>query len=216
MSRILVVEDDAIIAKDLESTLQRLGHSVVGIVASGCDAIRAVDEASPELVLMDIRLEGAIDGVEAAKRIGEQADVAVIYLTAHSDEATLDRAKATAPHGYLLKPFDERDLRTAIHMGLYKSMLDRRLAEREAWFSATLRSIGDGVVATDASDAVQFMNPMAERLTGWSLDEARGRPLLDVLRIDSGGEGAPTSPTAQAIAHRARVELPEGTKLVDR
>ncbi len=117
---ILIVEDEVIVAADLDHKLDRLGYTVCGRTAYGEDAVALVRELGPDLVLMDIRLAGEMDGVEAAERIRRECDVPVIYLTAHADRATLDRAKRTEPFGYILKPFDERELESHIEMALYK------------------------------------------------------------------------------------------------
>jgi hypothetical protein len=182
-ARILVAEDESLIAEELQDRLERMGHTVVSVVSSGEEAVRSVDESHPELVLMDIRLKGEMDGIEAAARIQENADTPVIYLTAHSDDATIERAKMTAPFAYLLKPFEERDLRISIELALHKGEMERQLRKSEQKYVTTLTSIGDAVIATDAEARITFMNPMAEKLTGWTLAESLGHPLEDVFRI---------------------------------
>ncbi|MDZ7385371.1 MAG: response regulator, partial [candidate division KSB1 bacterium] len=158
-ARILVVEDIAITAMDIKRRLQTLGYQVVGIAASGEDAIAKAQRERPDLVLMDIKLKGEMDGVQAAEEIRRHLDIPVVYLTAYSDETTLQRAKITQPFGYVLKPFEERELHTAVEMALYRHTLERRLRESEQWLATTLRSIGDAVVATDAAGRITFMNP---------------------------------------------------------
>jgi DNA-binding NarL/FixJ family response regulator len=128
---ILIVEDEAIVAADLSAKLQRLGYKVCGIADEGKDAVALASSLRPDLVLMDIRLEGSMDGIEAAEAICRSHDVPVIYLTAHSNAATVDRAKLTGPSGYILKPFEERELATQIELALYKHQADRQIRERE-------------------------------------------------------------------------------------
>ncbi len=181
--RVLVVEDELIIAADITTRLTRLGYAVVGQADQAADAVRLTGELRPDLILMDIRLQGNVDGVTAAEEIRRRFRLPVVYLTAHADEATLQRAKVTEPFGYVLKPFEERELRTVIEMARYKHAAERRLADSERRYATTLASIGDAVVATDAGGRVTFLNPVAERLTGWPLAEAAGRPLTDVFRI---------------------------------
>ena len=118
MTAILIVEDESIVAADLAGKLRRLGYEVAGTAAGGEEAVALVCRLSPQLVLMDISLQGPMDGVEAADAIRRQCNVPVIYLTAHSDPATLARAKLTGPLGYILKPFDERDLAAQIELAL--------------------------------------------------------------------------------------------------
>jgi DNA-binding NarL/FixJ family response regulator len=127
---VLVVEDEAIVAADLTGKLKQLGYEVVGTAATGEEAVELACTLRPDVVLMDIWLKGPMDGIEATETLHCQLDVPVIYLTAHSDSATLDRAKITQPFGYILKPFEERELATNIEMALYKSI--RQAAARAA------------------------------------------------------------------------------------
>ena len=127
-AKILVVEDESIVAMDIAGTLRKLGHDVTDTVPSGPQAIASVKENRPDVILMDIGLKGDIDGIETARRIRAQFSVPVIYLTAFVDEKTLERAKVTVPSGYLTKPFEENDLRIAIEVGLYRAHLE---SERE-------------------------------------------------------------------------------------
>jgi CheY-like chemotaxis protein len=128
-AQILVVEDEGITAKDLESRLKHLGYRVAAVARSGAEAIDKVGVTQPDLVLMDIRLKGAMDGVQAAAAIRERFGTPVTYLTAFADEATLARAQGTAPYGYLVKPFDERELHATIQMALHRHQLDQQVAQ---------------------------------------------------------------------------------------
>lgn len=180
---ILIVEDEAIVAENLTSKLARMGNHVAGIAAKGREAVEMALELKPELILMDINLRGDLDGIQAAQAIREQQDIPVIYLTAHSDPVTLDRAKLTGPFGYILKPFEMRDLETQIELALHKHQLERKLRDQREWFQVTLSSIGDAVIATDEDGKINFLNGVAEELTGWSTTEAAGRPLKDIFHI---------------------------------
>lgn len=181
--RVLIVEDERIVAKDLELRLQALGYDIVGNAATGLDAVKLAGELRPDLVMMDIRLQGEMDGISAADTIRKKFFIPVVYLTAHSDEETLQRAQITEPYGYLLKPFQERELRTVIEMALYKHKVERELRASERRYATTLASIGDGVIATDRDAIVTFINPVAERLTGWTSTDAVGTPLVKVFHI---------------------------------
>ncbi|MEO5644651.1 MAG: response regulator [Bacteroidia bacterium] len=119
-TNILIVEDESIVAKDIQMSLRKLGYNVVAICSNGEDAIRTAEEYRPELVLMDIMLKGEMSGIEAAEQIRSRFNVPIIYLTAYADESTLSKAKITEPYGYIIKPFKEIDLRTSIEMALYK------------------------------------------------------------------------------------------------
>lgn len=182
-AKILIVEDERIVAMDLAETLRELGYAVVGMAARGEDAIQRAAELSPALILMDVRLAGKLDGVQAADAIRSKQDIPVIYLTAHSDNETLKRAASTSASGYLVKPFKSPELRCAIEIALHKHATDARLRENEQWLSTTLRSIAEAVIATDASGNVRLFNPVAEALTEWPHTEATAHPVEDVLAI---------------------------------
>jgi CheY-like chemotaxis protein len=129
---IFIVEDEAIVANDIKETLKSLGYTVPGIAKSGELALIKVKEAKPDLVLMDIHLAGQLDGVETAGQIHALYDIPVIYLTAYADKALLDRAKVTEPYGYVIKPYDERELHSVIEMALYKNRIEREIKKRDA------------------------------------------------------------------------------------
>jgi PAS domain S-box-containing protein len=180
---ILIVEDEAIVAEDLSQKLGRLGYEVGGVTARGDEAIVLARDRRPDLVLMDIRLQGRMDGVEAAEHIGRECARPVIFLTAHSDHATVQRAKLTEPFGYILKPFEELDLQTHIEMALYKHQAEQKLRQQREWLRVTLSSIGDAVLATDTAGRITFINPVAADLTGWQEEQALGQPLENVFQI---------------------------------
>lgn len=182
-ARILVVEDDRVVARDIQQQLNRIGHLVVGTTARGEDALELALASKPELVLMDIRLEGEVDGIDAAQQIRETCHIPVVFLTAYADDETVRRASITEPFGYILKPFEDSQLRTVIEMALYKHAAERRLRESERRYVATLSSIGDAVIATDGEARITFMNPVAQKLTGWTLEQGLGQPLSKVFHI---------------------------------
>jgi diguanylate cyclase (GGDEF)-like protein/PAS domain S-box-containing protein len=180
---ILIVEDEKIIALDLQRRLERFGYSVVGMASDGPEAIRLATERSPDIILMDIMLAGSMDGIEASKQIRAQLGIPVIFLTAYTDEKTLERAKEVEPFGYILKPFKERELYTTIDIALYKNSIDKKLRKQERLFSAILHSINDGIIATDTDLSIGFMNKIAEEITGWSEAQAKGRHAAGVLSL---------------------------------
>jgi two-component system, response regulator PdtaR len=124
--KIFIVEDEPIVAMTLEDTLAQLGYVVAGTATNGRDALEQIGETHPDLILMDIRIEGELDGIETAEKVTTLYHIPVVYLTAHSDEKTLERAMATQPHGYLLKPFRTRELYSTIEIALYKNRLASR------------------------------------------------------------------------------------------
>lgn len=181
VSSIMVVEDEAIVAKDIETSLAGLGYSICAVVSSGEEALAAAQKVKPDLILMDIMLNGKTDGIETAKQITAHLDIPVIFLTAFSDEGTIARAKEANAFGYLLKPFEERELRTTIEMALYKNAMERKLKQNRERLETILRSIADGVFTTNVDGLIEFCNPVAECLTGWTLAEMTMRRLSEVV-----------------------------------
>lgn len=182
-AKIFIVEDESIVALDIKCCLGNLGYTVCGIAASGEEAIERIKILLPDLVLMDIGLEGKIDGIRVAEEVKASLDIPVIYLTANSDESTLHRAKITEPFGFILKPYEEKTVQTTIEMALYKYNSEKKIRENERWFSTTLKSIGDAVITTDLEGNVTFLNTVAEELTGYGIEEAKGKALEEVFNI---------------------------------
>ncbi len=183
MKKILVVEDQRIVARDIQCKLEGLGYNVPVIVSRGEEVLEVAKEIRPDLVLMDIRLEGKMDGIEAAVQLRRALDIPTVYITAYADDDTLKRATISEPFGYLLKPFEERDLAITIEIALYKHGIEKKLKESELWLSTTLNSIGDAVIATDTKGYINFMNPVAESLTGWKKEDAVYKHLTEILNI---------------------------------
>lgn len=181
--KILVVEDEAIVAKAITSQLRQLGYVVADTASSGVAAIAKFTETQPDLVLMDIVLKGDMDGVDTAAQICKQRDVPIVYLTAYADDNTLQRAKVTNPFGYIVKPFTSNDLRVAIEIALFRHQVAQELQENRDQLATLLRSMSDAVVATDSQGQITFMNPAAETLTGWQQDEAIGKPVTQVIQL---------------------------------
>jgi len=188
--QILVVEDEGLIAADIRQRLERLGYSVPMIAHSGEEALRCVRSTPFDLALMDIRLQGPMDGIATAAEL-KGLNVPVVYVTAYADQETISRAKITEPFGYILKPIADGDLRSAVQISLYKSEMERRLRSSEAWLATTLRSVGEGILATNPDGEVVFVNPMAVKLTCASAAEAHGRLLLDVIQLCEEGSRRP-------------------------
>ncbi len=181
--RILVVEDEGIIAQDIKNCLENLGYTVPEVVFTGREAIEKAEKLRPDLVLMDIVLKGDIDGIETAAEIRRKYNIPIVYLTAYEDDKTLKRAKLTEPLGYILKPFEERYLRSSIEMALYKHEMESRLKENERWLGTILKSVGEAVIVTDNNASVRFMNPLAESITGWKSAEALGKNITEILKL---------------------------------
>jgi hypothetical protein len=213
-TKVLIVEDEAIVASDIERRLRKAGYAVPAIAASGEQALKRIEQTSPDLVLMDINLQGPSDGIEIASQVRDRYQLPVIFLTAYADKATLDRAKATEPFGYLAKPIGHVNLANAIEVALYKHRVEQELKSREAWLSTVLHSMADAVAVTDASGKIQFLNPAAEVLTGWAHSEAIGRQLSDVVRLVDFVDRNLADELNAAIRGGAATEFPRETRLI--
>jgi PAS domain S-box-containing protein len=180
---ILIVEDEGIIALDLHARLLTLGYNVTDMVSTGKEVLAVLKTKTPDLILQDIMLKGNLDGIEIASKIKLEYDIPVIFLTAYADEKTLERAKLAEPYGYILKPFEERELRSAIEVALYKHSIEKKLKENERWLFTTLQSIGDAVITTDVKRNITFVNRITEELTGWGANELVGKDICSVIKF---------------------------------
>lgn len=213
-TKILVVEDESIVARDIRNMLLGLGYEVMAVISDARAAVKNAKKERPHLVLMDIMLQGEISGVEAADRIYSELNIPVVYLTAYADETTLQRAKETEPFGYLLKPFEERELKSTIEIAIYKFAMERKLKERERWLTTMLKSIEDGVIATDNKGNITFMNPLAEILTGWQQAKALNEPLHKVYTILDNTKEKAQSISIRDILKGNEYRLPKDIVLV--
>lgn len=177
--RILIVEDQLIVAEDLASLLEEAGYEVIGITDTGEEAVKTALRAVPDLVLVDIQLKGAIDGIEAAQRIRTHLDPAIVYLTAHSAKALFERAKETEPDGYLYKPVSPIELTRTLEIVLFKHGMEKRLRESEGKYRELVETVSDGIVQTDPVGTVTFANPAYCRILGFTMEEMIGKSILD-------------------------------------
>jgi len=175
-TNILIVEDEAIIASVISGALKRFNYEVADILNSGEAAVAAALQKKPDLILMDIRLQGEMDGITAAEQIQKQMDIPIIYLTAYADEPTLERAKKTQPYGYIPKPFQEIELKTTIEMALYKHQFEVRLKESEARFRSLFENSQDVIYISDKTGNILEMNPAGLALFGYEREELLGTP----------------------------------------
>ncbi len=203
---VLIVENEGIIALNIKTKLEDLGYRITAIAKSGEEAIQLAESTHPNLVLMDIRLPGQIDGITAAENISTQFNIPIVYLTAHADPEILHRAKITKPFGYIFKPFEIRELVSTIEIALYKHASEQKLKEREEWLATILSSIGDAVITTDSNGLITFINPAAESLTGWNSEEVLGKELSEIFRIID-------EKTRERVENRAVYALRSGVKV---
>jgi diguanylate cyclase (GGDEF)-like protein/PAS domain S-box-containing protein len=180
-TKILVVEDESIVAMDIQDRLESLGYDVPATVATGERAVEKAGTLRPDLVLMDIQLQGDMDGVQAADEIRRRFGIPVVFLTANADDATIQRAKVTEPFGYIIKPFEERELHTTISMALYKHQADRKMKESEERYR-TLVELSPEAIALQSGDELVYINPAGAKLLGAkSPADLLSRPLTDFV-----------------------------------
>jgi hypothetical protein len=216
-THILVVEDERLVAKALQNELEQFGYSVSGIASSASEAVSQVEQSRPDLVLMDIHLKGDIDGIEAADRIQSRNGIPVIYLSAFADAETVARASETNAFGYLIKPYEERELQTTIEMALAKHRAEQRLEETRRWLAAIHNGIDDAVIATDPENNVHSMNFAGEALTGWPMEEAIGAPVTAVCNlIDESGRIVHEDFADRVVCESRSIALPDTTRLVSK
>ena len=221
--RVLVVEDEDLIAQDVAQRLESLGIEVVATVGTAAEAIENAPRA--DLVLMDIGLDGPTDGIQAAAEIHQRFRLPTVFLTSKADRSTIDRAKLAKPFGYLIKPVATGALLAAIEIAIHRHRIELRLEESETWLRAVLASVTEAIVVTDALGQIRFLNPAAESLAGWKQRQAEGLPAEKILRLKSeSGSGSdpltlallrdgpvPLHPDSRCIARNAREVEVEGS-----
>ncbi|PWR69834.1 response regulator [Methanospirillum lacunae] len=195
-SRIIIVEDELIISLEIKETLRRLGYEVVARVISGEDAIEKAGELKPDLILMDIRLEGEMDGITAAKRIIDLYDIPIIFLTGQSDEATLKRAIEISPSGYLVKPFNDRELFSNIEMSIHKHKVRKKLepdfTNKTEVMDNFLRESPTPILYLDTSLEITAGNKAVEQLLGIPFSQIQNKSITSVITSLSDKKGAPS------------------------
>ena len=183
VNNIMIVEDEEIVAADIRMSVEKKGHSVCAMASSGAEAIEKAGLFRPDLILMDIVLKGSMTGIEAATQIKDLYKIPVIYLTAFGEDDIMQQAKMAEPYGYILKPFQDRELHIAIEIALYKKQAEARIQKVERWLANVLKSVGDAVITSDNEGRITFMNVVAEELTHWKQEEALGKKLTEILHM---------------------------------
>jgi PAS domain S-box-containing protein len=211
--RVLIVEDEGLIAHDIAARLEVLGHKVVDTVSTAAEAVEMAPKA--DVVLMDIRIDGPKDGIEAAREIRERRHVPVVFLTAHADRSTLERAKITGPFGYLVKPLATASLQSAIEVAVYRHRMERNLEEQEAWLRTTLASVADATVVTGPDGRIRTLNRAAETALSWTTAEAARLHYSKVLPFLT-PQGDPAEPVELALVRDEPVDLDPRWKLLTR
>lgn len=184
--KILIVEDEAIVAKDIKNSLERLKYDIMGVLDSGDDVINLlkIKGKIPDLILMDIKLKGKMDGIETVSKIKEY-DIPVIYLTAYSDKDTIERAKATIPYGFLIKPFDPAELNSVIQMAVYKYNVEKELKESKERYKYLIDHIEEFVLIINDKAVIEFANRSALNILQRKIEDVVGKSVSDFLTEDS-------------------------------
>ncbi|MBI9100266.1 MAG: response regulator [Spirochaetaceae bacterium] len=170
-NRILIVEDESIVALDLQNRLESNGFDVIDIVSNGSRAVEKAITEIPDLILMDINLKGSIDGIEAASLIKRQIDCAIVFLTAFADEKTLKKARVSDASGYILKPFRENELLITIELAIKRASVKKKIEENSNWLYSTLNNIQDAVITVSNENQIIFLNESARTLIGENVSE---------------------------------------------
>jgi PAS domain S-box-containing protein len=212
VKKILIVEDETIVALDIETKIAKMGYEVVGSVTTGEAAIDKVKETRPDLILMDISLEGDIDGIEAAGRIQRHFDIPIIYLTAHSHPQTLERAKITEPYGYIVKPFERGSLHATIEMALYKHHMKVKLKEKDENFRNLAENASDGILIATVNGSHVYANRRATELTGYNVSQLLKVCFNGTLGYDKNGRGSENWPDETSLPQKREITIESGEK----
>ena len=180
---ILIAEGEKSVAQELGECLEGLGYKVLGIASSGEEAIEKTEKLRPQIVLMNIRLKGTRDGIHTGSLIHDFHETPIVYMIDSSSQATIRRAGATGPFGYIFRPFDEKQIFAIVEAALIRHQLERKLRQSWQWLNTTLTSIGEGVIATNEQGLVRFINPIAVELTGWSHPDAIEKSLFEIFSL---------------------------------
>ncbi len=183
-TKLLIVEDESIVALDIKQRAENLGYEVVDITSTGEEAIDKTEKFSPDLILMDIVLKGDMDGIEAAQIIRSNYKKPIIYLTAYSDEKTIQRAKLTGPFGYITKPFEDRELHSAIEVALYKHEMDNKLRENEERYRCLFEFSPDSILILDFQGKIKYTNQQMEKVLGINRSKIIDKSLNDFTQIE--------------------------------
>ncbi|MGD8780118.1 MAG: ATP-binding protein [Ignavibacteria bacterium] len=181
--KILIVEDEIIIGMDLKEKLESFGYLVTEIVTLGKDAISSAEKELPDLVLMDIRIKGEIDGVETASILKKKFNIPVVFLTAFIDDETVERARNSAPEGYLIKPIHDKELEITIKMSLHKSFLEKKVKQNQILMNTILSNVADGIISIDSKFNVLFANTSACNLLKVNAGEIIGKNIDELFLI---------------------------------
>jgi len=204
--KILIVEDELLISRHIEQMVINLGYQSVGIAESGEQAIELTRSQNPDLVLMDIRLKGQMKGTEAAAIIWREYFIPIVFLTAYADDDTLAKSTEAEPFGYLIKPFEEKELLVTIELAFFKHQMEIKNREHRRWLKAILSSISEGLISTDPEGFINFINPAGARLLGRTESEIHGLNVRELIQLQAGKTGHQFWLTPDLLAGLATAE----------
>lgn len=197
--KILIVEDEGVVALSLQSLLTKMGYTIVGTAITGDEAIILAKEKHPDVILMDIHIKGSLDGIQTTEKINEFSDVPVIFLTAYADDETVSRALKTRSHSYLVKPVNQRELYSNIEFAIYKRRLHDRIGTSRENIELFLTKIKDAGFILDLRNRIVFSNPGAEVLTGYRTEEMIGMNFFDLMNLAPSRRGDAGDETIQKV-----------------
>ena len=210
-TQILVVEDEALIAADIQDRLVDLGYDVCGCCDNYEEALHWMESNRPDLVLLDIHLNGEQTGIDLARELRARYQVPFVFLTAYVDSTTLREAQKTEPAGYLVKPLQTKDIIATLEIARYRHQAEVDTKKMERWLATTLESIGDGVLAVDLKGRVTFINTIAQNLTGWCGSEAIGQPVETIFRlVDERTQASQVALVKECLEQGKAMHLAEG------
>ena len=177
--KVLVVEDESLIARALTKILNKFNYDIIGIANDSDAALRLLSETKPDIILMDIRIDGKLDGIQTAELIIANYDIPIVYMSSLDDQKTIDRAKQTQPFGYVTKPFEEKDIKIALEMSLFQYDMEKKLRQSEARYRSVVTSLNEGILLLNSDFIIETCNPAAETIIGEKADELIGHSILE-------------------------------------
>jgi PAS domain S-box-containing protein len=212
--KIVIVEDDPILCDLLKIRLAKMGYSVTGMFATGEDAIRAISEHPPDVVIMDVTLVGKMDGIETAQQIQKKRPLPVVYLTGSSDPQTFERAKITEDSEYVIKPFSDSDLHIAIEMAVQKYSIHKKTKNKQKFLENIVKFAGTGIITTDGEGNIIIANPAAEILTGFHFHPSKKTKFTEMVTIADEKGNKIEDPVGATRSDLMVRDLPEHSVLV--
>jgi PAS domain S-box-containing protein len=197
--KVLIVEDEGVMALSLQSILTKMGYTIIGTAITGDEAVRLAQERTPDVILMDIHIKGSMDGIQTTEKINEFSDIPVIYLTAYADDETVARALKTRSHSYLVKPVNQRELYSNIEFAIYKRRLRDQVGSAREKIELALTRMPESGFVLDLKNRIVYANPASEVLTGYKAEYMHGKNFFDLLNITPSRRGDGDDGTLQKI-----------------